>query len=305
METLTDQTTNALKQEEELQVPQGYRGSYRTLKIHPCAISIDSLRKLYIRLSDKSSEALEEHLRSINLPEKEKQQINKLKELLRVNGRLTIVIIGDNGEQILDTKIEALSQDDLPDKIASITFDSASGLKGLDVILQNSFKLNFDFTEPPSFHAYNPWNQRTPNNSTLEVSGPNTTWVSGVHETVQSFINERKKNRTWLHNQITFNVLNWLFAFPASLWVTYRVDNVFQSQFQNIHVTLRGAIYVYLVLVSLLAFRVIMAGFRWIFPVVELEGSRSIKMRAAISAVLGSPIVALFYDILKAILNKT
>lgn len=301
---MTDQQELQVHQEAQPQVSRGYRGTYRVLKIEPCAVSVDDLRRLYTRLSEKTSEALEAYLRSINpQPGQDPQQLDNLKNEARNIGGLTIIVIGANGEQIVDTRIEALSQDDLPDKITSITFDSASALKGFNVSLPNSFRLNLDFTEPPGFHAYNPWDQPTPNNSNLEVSGPNTTWVSGVHETVLSFIKERKRNRAWLHSQVTFNVLNWLVAFPASLWITYRIDNIFQAQLQNVHVTLRGALYVYLVLVSLLAFRVIVAGFRWIFPVVELQGARSKKVRAILGAILGSLLLALLYDILKAIIK--
>jgi len=301
---LTDQQEQQTQQKSQSQVPHGYRGTYRILKIQPCAVSIDDLRKLYTRLSEKTSEALEAYLGTINpQPGQDLQELDKLKDEARNIGGLTIIIIGANGEQIVDTRIDALSSDDLPDKITSITFDSAYALKAFNVTLPNSFRLNLDFTEPPGFHAYNPWDQPTPNNSNLEVSGPNTTWVSGVHETVLSFFNERKRNRAWLHSQVTFNVLNWLFAFPASLWITYRIDNIFQSQLQNVHVTLRGALYVYLVLISLLAFRVIMAGFRWIFPVIELQGARSRKVRAVLGTGLGSLLLALLYDILKAIMK--
>jgi len=301
---LTDEQEQPTQPETQTQVPRGYRGTYRIIKIQPSAVSIEDLRRLYTRLSEKTSEALEAYLNTINpQPGQDPQQLDKLKNEARNIGGLTVIIIGANGEQIVDTHIDALSEDDLPDKITSIAFDSASALKGFNVTLPNSFRLNLDFTEPPGFHAYNPWDQPTPNNSNLEVSGPNTTWVSGVYETVVSFFRERKRNRAWLHSQVTFNILNWLFAFPATLWITYRIDNIFQTQLQNVHVTLRGALYVYIVLVSLLAFRVIVAGFRWIFPVVELQGARSKKVRALLGTILGSLLLALLYDILKAIIK--
>jgi hypothetical protein len=302
---LTDQQELQTQQGVQPPVQHGYRGTYRILKIEPSAISVDDLRRLYTRLSEKTLEALGAHLGSINpQPGQDLQQLEKLKNEARSIGGLTIIISGANGEQIVDTRIEALSNDDLPDNITSITFDSSSALKNFNVTLPNSFRLNLDFTEPPGFHAYNPWDQATPNNSNLEVSGPNTTWVSGVQETVLSFFNERKRkrNRAWLHSQVTFNVINWLLAFPASLWITFRVDNIFQAQLQNVHVTLRGALYVYLVLISLLAFRVSVAGFRWIFPVMELQGARSKKVRTVLGAILGGLLLALLYDILKAII---
>lgn len=301
---LTEEQEQQTQPESKSAIARGYRGTYRIIKIQPSAVSIDDLRRLYIRLSEKTSEALKAYLDSITpQPGQDPKQLENLKREARDIGGLTIIIIGANGEQIVDTHIDALSQYDLPDKITSITFDSASALKGCNVTLPNSFRLNLDFTEPPGFHAYNPWDQPTPNNSSLEVLGPNTTWVAGVHETVVSFFNERKRNRAWLHSQVTFNILNWLFAFPAALWITYRIDNIFHAQLQSVHVTLRGALYVYLVLISLLLFRVIVAGFRWIFPVVELQGARSKKVRTALGVILSSLLLAVFYDILKAIVD--
>lgn len=299
---MTEQQVAETQQVTQPQQSYGYRGTYRTIKIHPCAVTIEDLRKLYTRLSEKSSEALEAYLSSNNpQPGQDPQQLENLKDEARRIGGLTVIIIGSNGEQIVDTRVEALSGVGLPDTITSITFDSASALKGFNVSIPNSFRLNLDFTEPPGFHAYNPWDKPTPNNSNLNISGPNTTWVSGVHETVMSFFKERKKNRAWLHSQTTFNVLNWLFAFPSALWITFRIDGLLQTQLQNIHVTLKGALYVYIVLLSLLAFRVIIAGFRWIFPVVELQGARSKNVRAILGAILSSLLLALLYDILKAI----
>lgn len=301
---MTEEQEIKAQPEPQQRVPHGYRGKYRFVKIQPSVVSIDELRQLYKRLEGKTLEVVEAYLDSIKpQPGEDPQKLGHLKDEARNIGGLTVIIIGANGDQIVDTRIDVLSQDNLPDKIASITFDSASALKGININLLNSFRLNLDFTEPPGFHSYNPWDQPTPNNSTLEVSGPNTSWVSGVQETVVSFFGERKRNRAWLHSQVTFNVLNWLFAFPAALWITYRADNMFQSQLQNIHVTLRGALYVYIVLVSLLAFRVIVAGFRWIFPVVELQGARSKKVRTVLGAVLSSLLLALLYDIFKTIIN--
>lgn len=284
------------------QLTFGYRGSYRHIKIHPCIITIDDLRKLYVRLSAKSSEALEVYLRTQHpQPGQDHKQFEALKDEARRIGGLSILILGSNGEQILDTTVEALSDEGLPDKITRITLDSASALRGVNVSIPNHFLLTLDFTEPPNFYSYDPWDKPTPNDSHLEVSGPNTTWVAGVQEEVLAFIKERKKNRAWLHSQTSFNILNWLFAFPSALWVAYRVDGLSQIYFKNVHIALKGAFYVYLVLITLLGFRVIMASLRWTFPVVELQGARSMKTRTLLITVCGSLVLSLFYDALKTV----
>lgn len=127
--------------------------------------------------------------------------------------------------------------------------------------------------------------------------------MTGVYETILSFFKEKKKKRGWLHSQLTFNIANWMVGFPGSIWITYRLDSIFNEAFQELHVTLRGALYVYLVLLGLLVFRGIILGFRWIFPVVELEGTRSIKVRGVLGFGFGSLLLMLLYDIGKAILK--
>lgn len=280
----------------------GYRGLCRTAVVPPCAVSIQDLRKLYTQLSGMTSEALDNYLNSINpQPGQDAAQLDALKKEARRIGGLTVIVIGAKGEQVVETSVEALSDENLPDKIMSITFDSASTLQRFNVSLLNRFRLNLDFKEPLGFHAYNPWNQPTLNNSSLEVIGPNTTWVTGVYETVLSFFRERKRKRGWLHSQNTFNILNWGLGFPGALWLTYRLDSFFQTTLQDLHVVLRGALYVYLVLLGLLAFRAVIAGFRWILPVVELEGSRSKKVRGVLGFVLSSFLLMLLYDVIKSI----
>ena len=67
------------------------------------------------------------------------------------------------------------------------------------------------------------------------------------------------------------------------------------------HGALRGAVYVYIVILSLLVFRIIISGFRWIFPLVELGGARSKKVRGALATVFVTLLLALLYDVLKTI----
>ena len=80
----------------------------------------------------------------------------------------------------------------------------------------------------------------------------------------------------------------------------YRIDSSF-SIFLRIHTALRGALNIYLFLLAFLVFRGIFWGFRWIFPVVELESARSTKVRGVIGVVLSSLLLGLLYDVLRAL----
>ena len=57
----------------------------------------------------------------------------------------------------------------------------------------------------------------------------------------------------------------------------------------------------YVVLVTLLLFRIMAHAFRWTFPLVEIEGSRSKRVRAGVNFVLVAILAPLIYDIARAI----
>jgi|GEM_PF-1565839 len=282
-----------------------YRGLYRLIRIPSCAVSVSELRRLYNDLSEKTKEALEKHLSSLPTPTNEQRgQFENLKNEVRAIGRLTVTVIGANGEQTVDTSVVPLNDDQLPDIVTTIVFNSSAALENHNVLPLNRFKLTLDFTEPPGLHAYDPWERPTPNNSVLEVIGADKTWVTAVYAATVAFFNHRGRGRAWLHTPVTFAVLHWFIGFPGALWIVYRFDSTYTSVFERMHGALRGAIYVYLVLLSLLLFRLIIGGFRWTFPLVELEGARSKKMRGFLAAGLGSLLLALLYDVLKTIFWK-
>jgi hypothetical protein len=300
---LTNNTENLASTVQET----GYRGLFRVTKIPSCAVSLMDLLKLYTELSEKTSEALEKHLETLPQQHQSLEEFEKIKERLRKIGKLTIMVIGSKGEQIGDTSSEVLNQQRLPDAISMITFDSSLALtlalKHYNVVLSNRFKLTLDFREsPPVFGAYNPWEQPTPNASLLEVTGPDRTWVTAVHETILSFFRERAKHHGWLHSHITFIALNWLIGLPGALWVVYRIDSYFSSALSSLHGALRVGMYVYLVLLLLLVFRVIVIGFRWTFPLLEIEGVKTKRARGIVTTILASLLLALLYDVLKTLL---
>jgi len=282
--------------------PDGsYRGLYRIAKVPPCLITRDNLHRLYTELDGRTSEALEKHLAVLQRPPAaEEQQWNQEIQNLRRDARLTITVQGTNGEQIVARSVEALSDNELPDRIAFVRFDSAAAPQLINITPINRFLVHLDFTEPPTFASYNPWSQPTPNASQIEVIGSDQTWVTGVYQWIIDFFRARRRRRGWLHTQRCFNVAHWLIGFPAALWVVYRLS-YYAPALSRLHPALLGAIYAYAFLISLLAFRGIIWLFRWLFPVVELDGSRPKGMRGVLSIGLTSLLLALLYDVLKGL----
>jgi hypothetical protein len=287
--------------------PQGltFRGISRSLRVPPCSLSLDDLKKLFGELNEQTLRAAERQYSLIQRPpETQEPEFTRLKSEAIAASGLSLVIIGTAGEQIVVTAPEAIEPSILPDGISSINFDSALSFNArMNYEPQNRFRLRLDFTEPPGFDAYNPWDQPTPNNSAFEITGTDDTWVAGVHQKVMEFLNRRRLRRNWLHTAMTFNLANWFIGFPAAFWAVFRMDSAFRDELMRWPTALRGALLIYLFLVALLFFRIFVGGLRWLFPLVELRGSRSIKARAAVGAVLVSIATAFLYDVLKAVAN--
>jgi hypothetical protein len=298
----SDRSAAVSTKEKDVSLVQPYRGRFRSANVPPCLISRNDLRKLYTELDGRTSEALEKHIAILQGPPgMDEHAWNRTLQNLRHEMRLTITVQGADGEQIVARSVEALSDDDLPDRITFARFDSAAALQFINVTPLHRFYVHLDFTEPPTFASYNPWSQPTPNASHIEVIGSDQTWVTGVYELIIDFFRARRRRRTWLHTGRSFNVAHWVIGFPAALWIVYRLS-YYAPALGRMHPALLGAIYAYVFLVSLLIFRGIIWSFRWLFPVVELTGSRPKLVRGVLSVVLSALLLALLYDVLKGII---
>src|SRR5260370_12370249 len=183
-----------------------YRGQYRIAKVPPCLITRNDLRKLYTNLDARTSEALEKHIATlVRPPTVEEQAWNQTLKNLRKDARLTITVQSPEGEQIVARSVEAVSDNELPDRIAFVRFDSAAAFQFMNLALPlHRFFVHLDFTEPPTFASYNPWSQPTPNASQIEVIGSDQTWVTGVYEGIIGFFRSLQRRPGWLPTQPSF-----------------------------------------------------------------------------------------------------
>lgn len=282
-----------------------YRGVYRTASVPSCVLDKEDLVRLFEDLELKGREGLNHHLASLERPkEQSSEEWERLKEQARSAYRLSMLIYGAGGEQVALSSAEALTAQRLPDKVTQVLFDSAYELKTvLNFEPNNRFRVNLDFTEPPGFNKYEPHNAPTPNASALEVNGANATWVTGVYEHLMAYFKSRGTKRGWLHSAGAYNLYYWFVAIPGSLWVVYRIGERFAWFFNNLHGALVGAIYIYIFLLAFLVARIVVGGLRWIFPLVEMRGSRSTKTRGFVGAILAAIVLGLVGDVLWAFLT--
>jgi hypothetical protein len=277
-----------------------YRNIYRTSKPPACILGRDDLVALFEELEDKGREGVQIQLTD-TLPgaDQSEDEFEALKARAIEDATLSVFVHGADGENVFVQSAQDLKTQRLPARIATVTFDSASRLSTLhNWQPDNRFRIVLDFTEPPGFDRYDPTSSPTPNGSQIDVNGTNSTWVTGVHESILAFCRARGVGRGWLHDHGIYNLYNWLIALPASLWLVFRIEQVFGPRFASAHVGLRGAVYIYLFLVAYLVARGVAYGFRWVLPMVEFQGSRSKRARVIVSGILSALLLALLYDVL-------
>ena len=207
-----------------------FRGLLRKDRLPASALTLSDLRRLYAELAAKASEAFEDELSKLDTSQMTAEDRELQVAQLRDAARLTTIVLGSQGEQIAARNDTPLNDSRLPPIVNAISFDSAFGLQGK---LPNRFLVILDLADPPPPTEYNPWNTPTPNDSRVEVIGTDETWVSAVYDLVIRFFENRATARSWLHKTLTYNALTWLIAWPAALWIAYRIDVVAPASFQS------------------------------------------------------------------------
>src|SRR5207302_8792070 len=111
----------------------------------------------------------------------------------------------------------------------------------------------------------NPSVEPTPNNSYLQVIGNNETWVSGVYESVGSFLISKRMKRDWLHTHYIYDFLLFVFGIPLAFWIVYRINQLFNPRIHNWPTALEVAFYIYIVFAALYLFCLFFNYNRWTF----------------------------------------
>lgn len=282
--------------------PVAFSGLSRSAQPSACVLAVDDLRRLYVELDKKAVEALDKFLAAqVRNPGTSEADFEQLKQQARDAGHVTVSITGDSGELVVARSADVFAPDYLPHKFVTVAYENTSGLQSFNVTLPNRLNVHLDFSEPPGFIVYDPWSQPTPNNTRIEVSGTDDTWVSATFQEVLDFFARRRRARRWLHGEVAFNLLNWFVGIPGALWTTFRLDQWLLSSVTGLPTGLRAAADIYLFLFGMLVFRVMFYSMRWMFPLVELEGARSKGARSTVGVVTGTLLLALLYDVLKAL----
>lgn len=283
--------------------PIVFRNVVRTRPVPSCVLSRDDIIALTKLVEEKGREGASLHIGKLEQPvDVDRDEFDRACLLALSAPGMSALVTAANGEQLVVQSSEDLAPQTLPRRLQEMFFDTAAPHRTRNWEPENRVEVTLDFATPPGFDAYDPNSSPTPNKSRIDIRGASSTWVSGVEKALVDFFEERGTRRRWLHEHVWYNVYQWLVAIPGALWLVYRVDDLFELAERGMHGALAGAIYIYLFLVGFLVARGLVLGFRWTFPLIEFEGSVSGPTRSLVATILSSLLLALLYDVVKAII---
>jgi len=260
------------------------RGTTRRLVLPSCVLSSEDLRRIYRLLEPKALEAAERQVATLTLqPGQTQAQLQELRSAVRAALVLVVRIQTETG-WINGTTIDLFNDDQLPDAVLKIEFDSSFlyRVRFNNLVPNNALNLVLDFSRPAVLDLGNPPPQ---NASSANISGLDSTWANAVYEELAGFFRPRSSKRGWLHFVRSYDALLIPIGFPLSFDVVYHLDRLIR-RYVTLPEALSVALYVYIVLLVLLLFRIAFNYARWAFPKLEIDAPRqhvAVAHRVAIS----------------------
>jgi len=111
----------------------------------------------------------------------------------------------------------------------------------------------------------------TPNSSKLTMQGDRDSWVASILDAVMGIVDNRRTKRTWIHRAFVYDIGLLLLGIPAGLYICWKLSDPIQKHIDSISAFLSTAVYIYIFLLVIWAYRIFFGYTKWAFPSVELK----------------------------------
>jgi hypothetical protein len=251
-------------------------GITRQWPVPSCALKLADLHRLFDILNSKASEAASEQLAHTQRSASQTDlEFASLREEVRNLMGLTVRIQGASGEWRFANSVAAISEDSLPAVVTNIFYECGPLYRArFNLYPQNQFSVAIDFTRTQLGDLSNLALGAGLGPSIVYVSGVNSTWVNAVDHELRAFFAERATRRGWLHSRFAYDLALFFVGFPACLDAIYNFDKRLTA-LVKLPQAVFVALYVYLVLIGLLGFRILFNYAKWVFPKIEGPPHRS------------------------------
>lgn len=251
------------------------KGVNRPLRIPPCELTVEDLRKLAARMEEYAKEAADRELQSFKqLEGQTPEQFEQFKSELRDLLRLWVSVQSGSGEWRGGAAGEVLRDDALPDVVAGVSFDTSFAFRvRANRDPNNGVVLNLDCRRRNFFDFSNSADAAQERVSSGHVAGADVVWADGVHERLRQFFSERRTIWGLLHGTHAYDVLLMLVGLPLAFFWVDRADGWLSTLGATPAPAVRVGVLIYVLFLLLYGFRLIFNLACRVFP--RTKGPRS------------------------------
>jgi len=276
-----------------------------TRQIKSFSVEKGDLHQLFNILRERNNAAGDIELAKFKKMDQTDEVYEKNKKFLKESFELKLTVSGTDGRELYGSVSEIFDSPNFPDDLGSIFVSSDITLHtAYNLHARNYFQLLLDFNKPQVLDLSFLPSQATPNASNICVTGYNATWVHGLFNEFNNFIDKHPSRLPWIHRHSVYDLLLYIFGLPFGFWMTYKLSGILNKVFGTFSVFIQSASYVYVFFVSLVIFRLLFHYARWIWPLVEYQGggNRALKHRITLVALALGIISGVIYDVIKFII---
>lgn len=266
----------------------------RKIPIRGYLLSLDDIKLIYRELDLLNREQGKKAISTLTIQEKESEEqfSERKKFLLNDAFKVTVSIIGYEGEVFYGENEKIFESNQLPKPIKTIFFtnQTAYAEHANGEPPPNSFSFWFHFDKPPVFDASIHVSAPTQNSSEVTINAEEVGFFRAVESIVKSKLNVSKRWYSFIHERSSYDIGLWFIFMPLTLyWATVFTDYVLPEQGE--HATFRIAFFIYCLGLSLLLYRLVFEYLKWAYPVNLLVENKDRAMRHRI--VIGTLLISL------------
>jgi hypothetical protein len=274
----------------------------RSEPIKACKLTLEDIKRLYLKLKDSVQEAGRTTVSGITqLETTSDEEFKSFKDQVLSTFVISIVIRGDKGETLVETSEAIFSSPSLPNKITNVYFDSVATYKAkYNLLPAQWFTLNIDFSSPKLLDWQNALSAPTPNASNVVIQGSDETWVVGVLHKIQETIIEGATARDFIHKSFSYDLGLWFVGVPAAFYIASKFSSFISRNFSNSKFLIFAG-HFYLFVMALLCYRIMYGYTKWAFPKIELDNGKGLakKHRVFWWLLISGLLISLLTDLIK------
>ena len=220
--------------------------------------------------------------------------------------RVTVSIIGFDGQTTLDDHERIFNSKNLPMPIKTIYFTNITAFRphanGQEPI--TSFQLWLHFDKPPLFDPSPLLSEPTRNGSEVIVKAHDLAYFRAAQQIVQDKLFKQRTMFSFIHEKFAYDVGLWFIAMPSALYViTSKLDQFVPSDGK--FGSYRVALFIYGIGTSIIIYRTLAGYLKWAFPLnILIENKdKAWRHRVIFGAIFFSLITAIVRSMLSTFFN--